>query len=111
MILMNMSLISNVAKETFPITKYRLKSKMASSHPIKVQRVYQKQRKSKKDCNRDTKKHRETPTWIGLLSMQAHNLMACKAILWNQTKEMMRMTRKTVSISQTKKNLYPIVLR
>ena len=73
MILTNMSLTSNVAKATFPIMKYKSRSTMASSHLKKVQRVSQKQRKSKKDYNRDTKKHNETPIWIGQLSMQVLN--------------------------------------
>ena len=111
MILMSMSLISNVARVTFPIMTYKSINKMASSHPKKVQRVSQNQRKSKKDYNRDTKKHKETPIWIGQLSTRVLKWMVCKAISWNRTKEMMKMTKKTVSILQTKKNLYPIVLR
>ena len=84
---------------------------MASSLPKKVQRVSQKQRKSKKDYNRDTKMHKETPIWIGLLSTPVLKWMVCKVISWSRTKETMKMTKKTASILQTKKNLYPIVLR
>ena len=79
-------------------------SKRAFSHPRRTLKPSKRQRKSRRNCSRDTKKLKEILTWTGQLNTQADNLMVSKMFSSSPTKMIKKTTKKTASISRTKKS-------